>query len=523
MILAVVSVVWTSYAALFAVWGRPWAGLVATLTALILSRFLILSYRQQASLGLCVHGSLVASAAGLFSLALISGQQHSPFVWLITSLPVFAFCFLRSSEAAGWTLLSTILVLMLHSGRLPSPNEFQATPMETCGYQMLVVFLLALVSIVVKSLSYRHVEAIRQANHQADLSAQARARFTAHVSHEMRHPLQSITGVLELVDFESLPEQHRELVAQARRDARLLANLVDSTLIFSDLVEGDYVSLTQPFTLTELGHLLSHRFQQKFADRGVTYTLVCPKSGLLEGDRAAIEHVLALILDNSLKYTSPSDRVTVELAMEADRLKVEVSDTGSGMSADAKASNVEPFRREDELAQRKERGFGLGLALVDRLVRQMGGDWELHSGPGAGTYFTMDVRVNHLNSEVLPETEALHILVVDDDPVCLKVTQRLLTKLGHKVKVCSQSESVEELVKTEQFDLIFMDCQMPELDGYEASRLLRRAGFSGPIVALTANTALADRRRCVESGMTAVVAKPASLAKLQHTVNRYAG
>lgn len=453
---------------------------------------------------------------------MISGQEQSPFVWVLTSLPVFAFCFLRSSEAAGWALLSAVIVLLLHSGRLPSPNEFQATPWETCGYQLLVLFLLTLVSIVVKSLSYRHVEAIEQAKHEAELCAQARARFTSHVSHEMRHPLQSITGVLELVDFKSLPEQHRELVTQAKKDAKLLANLVDSTLLFSELSEGGYVSFTQPFTLNELGHLLSHRFQQKFADRGVTYTLVCPEADLLEGDRSAIEHVLALVLDNSLKFTSQSDRVTVELGVEADRLKVEVSDTGSGMSSQAKDSFLEPFQRDGELAQRKERGFGLGLALVDRLVRQMGGDWELHSGPGAGTYFTMDVAVKHLTSEVLPVTDALRILVVDDDPVCLKVTQKLLTKLGHEVKACSQSERVEELIKGEEFDLIFMDCQMPGLDGYEASRLLRQAGFSRPIVALTANTALADRRRCVESGMTGVVAKPASLAKLQHTVHRYA-
>lgn len=524
VILGVVSLVWIMYSACYLVWQRPLAALVALFVSAGTAYILYRSYHRQASFRASCHAGLSVSALGLVFLCLLSGQQLSPFVWILTGFPVFAFCFLSSFDGILWTTLSTLLVMSVHalSTRLDIPSEFQVSSWEVCGYQIVVVMMLTLVSGVVKSLSVKHLHGFKQAVREAELSAVARNRFTSHVSHEMRHPLQSIIGSLELLGQEgAVSLENRVLLAQAKSDAALLCNLVDSTLLFVDLTEGDYVSQNQVFSIAELVEILRFRFEDRFAEAGVGFHFNYIEEEFLEGERSALEHIVGILLDNAHKFTSRYDSVSVDFFRSGRELAVIVSDTGPGMSQEAKSLIKEPFHRAGELSERRQRGFGLGLPILDKMVSKVAGRWGVESELGSGSRFWVRIPIRVAPEVAASDLAKLKIMVVDDDPVCLRVTRRLLENLGHDVEVCARSSEFVGSLAEARYDLIFLDCQMPEMDGYEVAQSLRAAGYEHPIVALTANTSPTDRQRCLESGMDGVVGKPASLAKLRLALQNY--
>lgn len=466
-------------------------------------------------LRLC-HLGLASSAAGLVALSLLSGVEAAPFLWLLATLPAYGFCFLPLAQAVLWTGVSGLLIVLLNLvGKILTwQPEFVPGPVEKCGYQLLLLFLVTLISAVVKALGVKHVRAVKRAKFEAELASATRTRFTAHVSHEMRHPLQSIVGALELAETDQLNQDQSHLFRQAKRDARMLCHLVDSTLLFADLCQGRFVSEPEPVTLEQIEESILGRYATRFRERGIVLDLDFEDVPSLILERTAVEHLIGVFLDNALQYTDTGDSVQVRMRVESDRLRVFVQDTGKGISAGVLEQLHEPYLRGEEIQNRTERGFGLGLAIVHKLTETLGGHWGVESELGKGSLFWYEVPCStSVVNRPLKET-LLSILVVDDDPTCLTVTRRLLEKLGHKVVTVSRAEQIEQLVASDDFDLVFMDCNMPGIDGFQATRLLRGWGFNEPILALTANTSSSDRERCRDSGMNAVIPKPVTQAKL---------
>ncbi len=515
--------VWSTYAACYSVWHRPLAAWVGFMVSSGTAVLLMQSYSRRLGYRQITHLGLGLSAFGLLLMCFLSGQQFSPLIWILTSLPVFAFCFLSTREGVAWTVIILILVFLIHlsSFVVQVPGEFRVSTWETCGYQLVATVLLTLVAGVVKVLSAKHLRAVKLAVNEAELASATRAKFISHVSHEMRHPLQSIIGALELLGQDAVSEQNRILLKQAQRDASLLCNLVDSTLLFADLNEGKYTTQAQVFTLEEVAEVLDFRYAESFAEKRIALHLRYAEDTVFEGERSALVHLVGILLENAHKFTAPENSVSVDFYHERDALTVVVTDTGRGMSREEMLKIQEPFHRSDCLAERKERGFGLGLAVLDKMVNHLNGKWGVESELGAGSRFWLTLPVRVLLDDLENFRHSLRILVVDDDLVCLRVTRRLLESLGHQVEVCERSLELIGLLSSADYDLVFMDCQMPELDGYDAARSLRENGYGRPIIALTANTSLADRRRCLDSGMNGVVAKPASLAKLKLAVRIY--
>jgi CheY-like chemotaxis protein len=247
--------------------------------------------------------------------------------------------------------------------------------------------------------------------------------------------------------------------------------------------------------------------------------------------------VLGNLLGNALKFTAEGE-VSLEIG-DADRpgwVRFEVRDTGEGISDDRMRELFQPFIQVDNSTTRRFGGTGLGLVISRRVVELMGGTLEASSEPGRGSVFRFVVPLEPLGPVEQrngPSESAGHgnfarrILVVEDNPVNQRITQLQLEQLGCAVEIADNGREAVRILETESFDLVLMDCQMPEMDGYEATRAIRaggggRAGSDIPIVALTANAMDADLQKCRDAGMNDCLTKPVRIDGLAGMIARCA-
>ncbi len=247
----------------------------------------------------------------------------------------------------------------------------------------------------------------------------------------------------------------------------------------------------------------------------------------LQGDPVRLSQVISNLLGNAVKFTSQGS-VSLQLGWRHERLRVSVTDTGIGISAEDQALLFEPFSQVDSSATRRFSGTGLGLAISKRLVELMGGEIRLQSAPGQGSCFWFELPGMALPCECSSRPEPdqlpiqdLDVLVVEDSPVNQLVVSLMLQKLVTRVRVAANGLEALAQVAEQKPDLILMDMRMPQMDGLEATRRLRELGCKMPIVALTANAMAEDRARCLAQGMDDFLAKPISLMRLRECLQRY--
>jgi CheY-like chemotaxis protein/anti-sigma regulatory factor (Ser/Thr protein kinase) len=247
------------------------------------------------------------------------------------------------------------------------------------------------------------------------------------------------------------------------------------------------------------------------------------------GDPTRVRQIALNLVGNAVKFTERGE-VRCSLSLEGQRLKLEVRDTGVGMSAEALARIGAPFVQADASTTRRHGGTGLGLVITRRLISAMGGELRITSTPGVGSAFTVllpavvcDAPLAHLNKA--RHATGLTVLVVDDNAVNQLVAQRLLERLGHQVQLATDGAQAVERACQRRFDVIFMDCHMPVMDGIEATRRIRadERGRRTPIVALTADALSRDRERCLAAGMDDFLTKPVGSQQLAATVERWTG
>jgi CheY-like chemotaxis protein len=240
-----------------------------------------------------------------------------------------------------------------------------------------------------------------------------------------------------------------------------------------------------------------------------------------------VRQVLNNLVGNAIKFTDQGS-VQVSVTRVGERIRLVVKDTGPGIALEHQERIFEAFQQGDVGIQRRFGGTGLGLAITQRIVRLMGGEVTLRSAPGEGSEFALDVplpSVTHTapapSMRSLPEPRSLRVLLAEDDPVNASMTAALLSKLGHQVKVVSNGRECVEEMGGGDHELILMDVHMPEIDGLQATQLIRQREKEGdgkqhvPIVALTADAMKGDDLRCLSAGMDAYLAKPVTVAALK--------
>lgn len=379
-----------------------------------------------------------------------------------------------------------------------------------------------------RALQLKNTEELSTARHRADKANQAKSEFLAMMSHELRTPLNAISGGLQLLNGEPLPDSSKEFVDMATIATGDLRRLVDDVLDFSKVEEGRLALNMRPFLPQNLLQHIADLFRIEAAQKSldVVFLLEGETDIWLKGDDMRIRQILSKLLDNAIKFTKKG-RVGIKAKISRyndtqAQLFCEVFDTGIGINANALSHIFQPFTQVDRSHTRSFGGAGLGLAIASRLSRLMHAELRVESELLVGTSFSFEVVLPictecGASQEVLPisfngkkSVFTAHVLVVDDNPANRKVAEAMLKAVGCTVASANNGqEALNELIAG-GIDLVLMDCQMPIMDGYEATRVWREQETKRriPIVALTANASPENEENCITAGMDSVLSKP---------------
>jgi signal transduction histidine kinase/CheY-like chemotaxis protein/ligand-binding sensor domain-containing protein len=376
----------------------------------------------------------------------------------------------------------------------------------------------------------------------AERANQAKSAFLAVMSHEIRTPMNGIIGMGTLLADTPLSDSQNEYVEGIQFSATSLLAIINDILDFSKIEAGKLTLENANFKLRELVRnsvsVVSAAALAKNLEIVVAIDDDIPD--LLAGDALRVRQVLLNLLSNSVKFTDQGS-IRVSLAAEATSdpdcvlLRATVSDTGIGISAEAQKHLFESFSQAETSTTRRYGGTGLGLAISKRLVELMGGQVGFESSPGQGSTFWFSVKLS-LGQESGPvkpcvpenglpsEQNAGTILVVEDNRINQKVLSHQLINLGYAIEVAENGEEAVEKVKNRHYDLIFMDVQMPVMDGFQATQQIRKLGqdsSSIPIVAVTANAFQSEREKCFATGMDDYLTKPVDKDLLKEALRRW--
>lgn len=385
----------------------------------------------------------------------------------------------------------------------------------------------------------------QQALHSAEASSTSKSRFVAVMSHEIRTPLNGILGMTQLLERSALDAQQREQVDIVRRSGRHLLALVNDILDLARIESGKLAVDAGPVDLRESIDDVCRLLAESARDKGLAFSVrispALPRHAL--GDASRIKQVLHNLIGNAIKFTERGE-VAVEVGTVLDMragalLRFAVRDTGEGIAADQMERVFAPFEQATACSRaRGQDGTGLGLTISRELARAMGGDLRCCSAPGQGSTFefTLPLQACHeIDARPAPiETGAEagaprlrgRVLLVDDSLVNVLVAASMLERCGLQVDQAGDGIEALERLEEARYDLVLMDCQMPRLDGFEATRRWRaheRRQVLGhvPIVALTASAVNGDRERCIQCGMDDYLVKPFEMDDLLAVVQRH--
>lgn len=392
-----------------------------------------------------------------------------------------------------------------------------------------------------KQMAENAKEMAENAKELAERASLAKSEFLANMSHEIRTPLNGIVGMAQLISDTTLTGEQTNCVDTIQQSSNGLLNIINHVLDISKIEAGQMDVQENVFDLHELTDNLRKMFHAQAEQIGIELKCTCQDNVPLYviGDHGLIEQILVNLVGNALKFTHQgSITLNIECPKKTARgaeLYFQVIDTGIGISPDKQQTVFEKFIQADGSGKRMYGGTGLGLAICRQLVELMGGKIGVISSEGQGStfYFNLMLKQSSHPTSLQPlETAAvrttisstLRVLLVEDNLVNQKVATAILKKAGCNVTTAGNGQDAIQQIRKNKYDIILMDCQMPVMDGFEATAKIRamKDDISNiPIIALTAHAMKEDRQKCIAGGMDDYISKPVSRQELIDTVNKY--
>jgi PAS domain S-box-containing protein len=379
----------------------------------------------------------------------------------------------------------------------------------------------------------RHNQALQLSAAEAQQASQAKSEFLTNMSHEIRTPMNGIYGSLQLLNQQVLTAEARTLLKRALTSTKLLLTIINDILDFSKIEAGKLEFEVAPFNVHEVGETVISDVNVSAVEKSLELVLYCqpdmPRQRL--GDAVRVRQVILNLVSNAVKFTHQG-RVRLALSGDDHNVFIQVEDTGIGMDEDTVQRLFSRFEQADTSITRKYGGTGLGMSIVKRLVELMNGQLEVQSELAVGTCINITLPLPAVMDEGeesaakelptgIPNGAGKRILVAEDNEINQLIVEEILKSTGADVRIVANGELAVAAANQEPFDLVFMDIQMPVMDGIQATSVLIEQGFTTPIVALTANVMAEDVQRYRAVGFVDHVSKPIEISEMFALLHRF--
>ena len=420
-------------------------------------------------------------------------------------------------------------------------NEYSSIIKEYQTKTMFVTILILLLFIILYKM-IRSEEKLQKltdvANEQKNRAMDAsksKSEFLANMSHEIRTPLNAILGFVEILQKENRGRKSLKYVNIIYDSSYTLLQIIEDILDFSKIESGKLEVDNIDFNVISEMNIITHLFEAKCSQKNLTLELILDKTlpEAINADPLRIKQVVSNLISNSIKFTSEGKNITVKISYSDERLNISVADKGKGIAKDKLSHIFEAFNQEDSSTTREFGGTGLGLSISSELVKLMGGKLEVKSELGVGSefYFSIPAKTANLVSKIdtRDNDEEIQlnglVLLVEDNKTNQQLMQLILDDIGLECEIANDGLEAIEKFQNNQYDVILMDENMPNMGGIEATakiiELEKNKNLTHtPIIALTANALTGDREKFINAGMDEYVSKPVDVQKLTEVLKK---